>query len=162
MNWTDKSDRSAPFYVTDSDALIDKASLSAVFGSVLDYIGGHLASGRWRGAFDTVFLEVNCDTGRILLALSLSTSPGAPKIGGCAVRMQKLQDFWYDLDESGVDAAEFTSRVKEEVQRIGRIFSGVLADRKAELFRYSSSSSLTLTVYGSTPGVTVLEATIAS
>ena len=134
MNWIDKSDGKVPFFVTESDTLVNEASLASVFGSVLDYIGGHLASGRWVGAVATVLLEVNCDTGRVLVALSSTRTLSASKIGACAVRMQKLQDFWYDLDESGVGAAEFTSRINEEVQRIGQIFSEVLTSKKAEFF----------------------------
>lgn len=155
MEWVDKSDKGSKFFVGKSDAATDDTSLTRVFASLLTFLTATL-SNSWSGRLGAILFEVNCDTGRILVALSAGQPITRECLDGCSLRMQKLQDFWYDLDESGVNGSGFSSRVSDEVKRIGHIFCNVVRARRAELLSMSARGSISVIVYGSVQGEILL------
>lgn len=134
---------------TDSPATLSEAGLAVLFESMLAQI--------FRGAGEPIkpaalSLEVGCDTGRIILAIA--DSARSAKVG-CSVRLQSLQDVWYDLDENGVSADTFSQSVTDTVREIGYVFHSSIKRQNAA-FPQLATASIDLRVYGTGSRVPVI------
>lgn len=147
MKWLDKSDSKSRFYISESSSEIYGAMFSSLIQELVLFIfetiiGNHITD------YDKLFLEVNCDTGRIIISPSTEENRDSGKIDGCSVRLQRLQDFWYDLDESGVSGEVFNEKVRNEMVRIGEQFGIELENHLEALLLKSSKQSIELIVFG--------------
>ena len=150
MEWSDVSDSESRFYLAESSIEIDGAVFLAFINELLLFVIRTIIGNR-SFCYDKLFLEVNCDTGRIIISPSTEKDRASGKLDGCAVRLPRLQDFWYDLDESGVSGDVFAAVVRNEIIRIGEQF-GIQIEKHIRTFlSRSTEQSIELVVYGSEP-----------
>tara|TARA_B100001093_G_C26766399_1_gene988090 strand:- start:127 stop:609 length:483 start_codon:yes stop_codon:yes gene_type:complete len=150
MKWLDNSDSESRFYVSESSTELDGTEFSSFINEVLVFIKDKIMSER-SVEYDKLFLEVNCDTGRLIISPSTEKARAVGSLDGCAIRLPRLQDVWYDLDESGVSGEVFSEGIKNEIIRIGELF-GLEIDKQVESFSINfSQSSFELIVFGSEP-----------
>jgi len=151
MEWIDKSDSKSRFFVSECDSGIEGAEFIAFISELLLFVSRTVIGDLHPIKYDKLFLEVNCDTGRVIIASSTDEGRTRGHLDGCAVTLPRLQDFWYDLDESGVSGEKFSESVRNEILRIGKQF-GAGIEAHAEVFlSHSSQSSIELVVFGSEP-----------
>lgn len=150
MEWLDKSDLKSRFYVAESSTEIYGAVFLAFINELVEFVISTII-GDGSVKYDKLFIEVNCDTGRIIISPSTEEGRASGKLNGCAVRLPRLQDFWYDLDESGVSGEVFTEGVRNEIIRIGEQFGNQVENHIEALLSRSSKQSIELIVFGSEP-----------
>lgn len=150
MEWLDESDSESRFYVAESLTEINGAEFLTFINELVVFVIRTIIGDR-SVDYDKLFFEVNCDTGRILISPSTEEGRASGKLDGCAVRLPRLQDFWYDLDESGVSGEVFTEVVRNEIIRIGEQFGNQVENHIDALLLRSSKQSIELIVFGSEP-----------
>lgn len=97
--WEDLSDSKTRFFDGGNSESDDPSrELEVLF----DYFNKHLLGSGNTKEFDLLLCEINCDTGRIILAATTHEKRNKKLIDGCSLRIQKIQDYWYDLNESGL------------------------------------------------------------
>ena len=111
--------------------------------------------------FDLLLFEVNCDTGRLLTAVTTSDQHVSGIVDGCSLRVQEVQDSWYDLLESGPSDEQFSTGVTQQVRELGMAFRERFIPHLEELKRSCSSDGFTYCVYGSDPGISIYEETFS-
>jgi len=149
MEFVTQSRDSGVFFTARPDSLasLSEADLSEVLHEMLVQV---ITASSHRVKSVGLALEVCCDTGRLILAVCEYTSDKTrlPHVG-CSVRLPKLQDFWYDLDESGASADMFSIEVTSCVQRVGSIFLSVSMNRRTLICSTLGVDSFWLLVFGS-------------
>jgi hypothetical protein len=157
LEWIDNSDSTSHFYSALSDGSIDEVQLKSIVVEVLQFMSTRFLQDKAAQQYDTLFIEVNCDTGQIIVSISNEETRINGSINGCSLRLVKLQDFWYDLDESGISGTEFCERINDKVLQIGMLFSHVL-EMEGNLLRFElKKQALKLVVFGSEPDKVVFQ-----
>lgn len=155
---TDKSDSQSRFLDGDeSPATSTTDALTDLFACLQSEIIG-------KGTaidFDVLLFEVNCDTGRLIAAATTSGQHAAGVVDGCSLRVQKVQDSWYDLLESGPSDEQFSAGITHQVRELGMAFRDRFIPHLEELKRSCSSDGFTYRVFGSDPGISVYEETFS-
>lgn len=156
--WTDKSDSKSRFLDGgESTATTTAGALAELFTCLrTEIVGKGTATD-----FDLLLFEVNCDTGRLLAAATTSDQHASGTVDGCSLRVQKVQDFWYDLLESGPSDEEFSTGIGQHVLELGKAFREVFMAHLNELARYCSGDGFTYRVFGSDPGVAIYEEAVS-
>jgi len=152
--WVDKSDSSSRFLDGgESSATSKLEALRDLFTCLRNEIIGKGTAKK----FDTLLFEVNCDTGRLIAAATTEDQHASGVVDGCSLRVQEVQDSWYDLLESGPSDEQFSAGVTKAVRELGTEFERLfMAD--LDLLRQScSSNGFKYRVYGSDPGVVIFE-----
>lgn len=148
MKWEDKSDSKSRFFTSECDTSIEGSEFINLINEFLLFIIESLIN-KSHAHYDKLFLEINCDTGRIIMSPSTEAGRARGVLDGCAVRLQKLQDFWYDLDESGVSGDQFSENIRDMVLRIGRQFESEIEKLTGIFFLKYNNSFFELIVFGS-------------
>ena len=151
--WIDKSDSRGRFYDGGDTNLTAVESLS----SLVDFLRRRALGDGNAKAFDLLLFEVNSDTGRLIVALTTMEKRMQGKSDGCSLRVQEIQDFWYDLFESEPPDDEFTLRITDYVRNLGMTFRSELLSHIQELLRSSSPTGFRFIVFGSDPGKSVYD-----
>ncbi len=148
--WVDKSDKRGRFF-DGGDFSGQKPSdyIPELLNCLLDKVVGHEEFGK----FDLLLFEVNCDTGRVIAAVTTLEKYLHGSVDGCSLRSQFIQDFWYDLLESKPSDEEFTAAISEKVRELGAAFRTGFIETANPIF----SSSFTYRVYGNDREVVVYE-----
>ena len=156
IDWHDKSDRTSTFF--DGQVRGDSATTTAaVLTDVFDFLLSKIVGKGNAAEFDRLFFEVNCDTGRVLAATTTNERRENGRIDGCSVRIQEIQDYWYDLIESGISDKEFTQAIASKVTELGQIFHREMSVHLEELRKNCSKHGFKYIVFGSEPGVAYLD-----
>lgn len=155
--WTDKSDSKSRFLDGGESISTTAEAVEELFGCLqAEIVGKGTASN-----FNLLLFEVNCDTGRLLAAATTTDKHASGTVDGCSLRVQEVQDFWYDLLESGPSDEQFSKGIRQRVLELGNAFRGVFTAHIEELAKSCSGDGFTYRVYGSDPGVAVFEETIS-
>lgn len=154
--WVDKSDNKSRFLDGgESSATTTIEALSDLLACLRsEIIGKGTATD-----FDLLLFEVNCDTGRLLAAATSSDQHASGKVDGCSLRVQEVQNFWYDLLESRPSDEQFSAGLSEQVRELGMAFRERFIPYLEEFKRSCSSEGFVYRVFGSDPGVPVYEET---
>jgi hypothetical protein len=156
--WTDKSDSKTRFLDGgESTATTTAGALAELFACLQTEIVGRGTATN----FNLLLFEVNCDTGRLLAAATTSGQHASGIVDGCSLRVQEVQDFWYDLLESGPSDEQFSTGITQYVLELGKAFRDVFMTRVKELALSCSGDGFTYRVYGSDPGASVYEEAIS-
>lgn len=150
MEWLEKSDAKSRFFVAESTVGLSGSEFSAFIEELLLFVAKQII-GNSSADYDSIFLEVNCDTGRVILSPSTEERRASGNLNGCAVWLPRLQDFWYDLDESGVTGDDFSEVIRNEVVRIGKEFGIQIENNLDHIFLDSSNRTIDFVVFGSEP-----------
>jgi hypothetical protein len=152
--WIDRSDAHCRFFDGgESHAANTTQALRDLFECLQSRIIG---TGAARD-FDLLLFEVNCDTGRLISAATTSVQHASSVADGCSVRIKEVQDYWYDLLESGQSDAQFSAAVTQMVRELGIAFRDVFVRKLDELNLVCSPHGFTYRVFGNDPGVVVHE-----
>jgi len=149
--WQDGSGRRGRFYDASTVAL----SLDEALTEMLEQLRTNIIGKGNAAGFDILMLEVNCDTGRLLAAATTEAKRSNGMTDGCSLRLQELQDYWYELVEEGVPDEEFTRRLMQHISNVGRIFREKIASSLEELRQYCSKDGFKFVVFGSEPGLEI-------
>jgi hypothetical protein len=152
--WVDKSDSGTRFFEGDSSevSIPTHVALNSILHVLQDRILGHGNADH----FNVLMLEVNCDTGRLIAGASTEKGWERGRTDGCSVRVQEIQDYWYDLLDASMDDAQWASALRQRVLEIGTSFKS-LVDASLEAIRSNAGDrGFRLVVFGSTPGDTVM------
>jgi hypothetical protein len=153
--WVDKSDKRGRFFDGgDFSGQKPNDCISELLNCLLDKIVGHQEFGQ----FDLLLFEVNCDTGRVIVAATTLEKYAYGSVDGCSLRSQPIQDFWYDLLESNPSDEKFTAAISERVFELGMAFRAGFIETANPIF----SSSFTYRVYGNDREVVVYEEKFSS
>lgn len=152
--WTDKSDRNSRFL---DGGESNAASISEALKDVFACLQSNIFNKGTALNFDLILFEVNCDTGRLIAAATTSEQHAVGVADGCSLRVQEIQDFWYDLLEKGPSDAEFTEDIAQYVRKLGLAFRDQLVSHPEELRQSSSANGFAYRVFGSEHGVSVFE-----
>jgi hypothetical protein len=156
INWHDKSDSISTFF--DGEVCDEGAtSVDAILTEVIAFLLSNIIGKRNAADFDRLFLEVNCDTGRVLVAATTHEKRRKGQIDGCSVRIQRIQDHWYDLVESGKPDQEFTQAIAAKVTEVGQICRRIISEHLAELRKSCSKQGFRYIVFGSDHGVAYVD-----
>ncbi|MDP1563493.1 MAG: hypothetical protein Q8M16_19090 [Pirellulaceae bacterium] len=156
--WTDKSDSKSRFLDGgESTASTTAEALVELFGCLKTEIVGKGTANN----FNLLLFEVNCDTGRLLAAATTSVKHKSGIVDGCSLRVQEVQDFWYDLLECGPSDEQFSTGIRQRIIELGKTFRGVFTAHIEELAQSCSGDGFTYRVYGSDPGAAVYEEMIS-
>jgi len=157
-SWTDKSDSKSRFFDGgESTATTTAEALNQLFACLRSTIVGQGTASN----FDLLLFEVNCDTGRLLAAVTTSDRHAAGIADGCSLRVQTVQSFWYDLLETGPSDEQFTAGISQQVRELGMAFRERFIPHLEDLKRSCLSAGFTYRVYGSDPGVLIYEETFS-
>lgn len=143
--WIDKSDSAGRFL--DGGDLSDKDTTVAL-AELFRCLQAEIIAKANAGEFDLLLFEVNCDTGRLIAAASTSVRRAVGLVDGCSIRLQKLQDFWYDQLANDPSDEQFVAEVKEQVRNLGMMFRSKFIPFQDELIRLSAYGAFTYIVYG--------------
>ena len=157
-DWIALEGESGRFFVAESSRGLEESELSVLLGELLDGWSQHVLGNRELDPRTSLFFEVNCDTGRLILASGTETMRAKGLLDGCAIRAQSLQDFWYDLDESGASESEFTDGVHEKVRMISEEMLAQL--RGGRCAAVAKASELSFVAFGVEREVEVLRSPI--
>lgn len=152
--WVDKSDSKSRFLDGGEN---EGQSATDSLADLCDCLINEIIGRDNTDAIDLLLLEVNCDTGRLLAAATTAENHSRGMVDECSLRVQEIQDFWYDLLESGPTDEEFTSGVTERIRELGIAFRGVLLPHVEELRRSCSPEGFKFIVFGSDPGKSIYE-----
>lgn len=145
IEWTELPGKREKFYSSELAGTLEEAlprALEAILAKLTEYT--------WAAHGDvTVFLEVGVDTGRIIAAIASAQQEGR-RPDGCAIRLQGLQDIWYDADDKLGDGRAFWDEVDGTRRRIGQDFLALLRRRGLEVL--PKASTLHFVLYGAEPG----------
>lgn len=150
MEWQELPNPSGQFHSSEVAGPMDTALPIALEG-ILAKLGHYNAQAATHDVY--VMLEANVDTGRIIAAVT--SSEDSARRDGCAVRLQSLQDLWYDLDDSLADEVAFTSAIQRIREEIGAEFVALL--RRDGRRAFPGAHRLRLTVAGGEPGEVLCE-----
>jgi hypothetical protein len=152
--WVDKSDSSSRFLDGgESTASSRTEALKDLFACLRNEIIGNGTAIE----FNLLLFEVNCDTGRLIAAATTADQHTSGVIDGCSLRVQEVQDSWYDLLESGPSDEQFSAGVTKAVRELGMEFEHLLVSELDVLKQSSSPNGFKYRVYGSDPGVAIYE-----
>lgn len=155
IEWVDKSDRGSRFYLGELRSSEPVSAVDAV-RSMFDLIRERILGEGNAADFDVLMFEVDCDTGRLIAGASTDEGWKSNRTDGCSIRVQEIQDFWYDLLDAGVPADEFSQSVKGKVVQIAGSFRELVVSAMEELRPKAGERGFKLIVFGSTPGEVVL------
>ena len=161
MDFRKTSDSSGDFFtaVSDCEVGLTDAELTSVLDEMLSLI---CQADIGRGVYDSqalLMLEVCCDTGRLIMATGSGVGSSRRTRVGCSVRLQRLQDFWYDLDESGVSGECFSAELRQRVQHIGAVFHTLATERTQFICASIRQSTFRALLFDSNPKGAVIERT---
>jgi hypothetical protein len=152
IHWHDKSDRRSAFF--DGQVREDGAnSVEAILADMLAFLIANIIGKGHAIEFDKLLLEINCDTGQVLAAATTEDRTQDGRSDGCAVRIQQIQDHWYDLVDGRPTDEEFMAGIANEVSELGRVFRDLFVNRLDELRKRCSKHGFEYIVYGSEPGL---------
>ena len=152
--WTDKSDSKSRFF---DGGECKASSVDSALAELFSCLQTRILGNGTATNFDLLLFEVNCDTGRLIAAATTSDKHASGQVDGCSLRVQEVQDFWYDLLDSGPSDQEFSVRITEHVRELGNAFRNGLMPYLEELRRSCASSGFSYRVYGGEPGVAIYE-----
>lgn len=160
INWLDKSDRQSRFYIgeiqSDEPISIEDA-VDFLFAFMQEKI---LGVGNAIN-FDVLMFEVNCDTGRLIAGASTDLGWKSNRTDGCSIRVQKVQDYWYDLIDANVAADQFSQLIKKRVVEIACLFKEHVMSALGELRAKSDGKAIKFMVFGSNSGEIVTSETLS-
>ena len=145
IEWHELPSKRGEFYTGELHGPLDEAlprALRAILAKLSEYAGATHGE-------VTVLLEVGVDTGRIIAAVTTDRGE-AGRRDGCAVRLQSLQDVWYDTEETIPDDPGFSEVIDNVCQRIGNEFLTLLQREGRNCL--PDASTLCLVVFGGEPG----------
>jgi hypothetical protein len=133
--WTDKSDSKSRFFDGgESKAVNIDGALAELFACLQKEIVGKGTAKN----FNLLLFEVNCDTGRLLAAATTSDQHRSGFVDGCSLRVQAVQDFWYDLLDTGPTDQGFSAGITKQVRELGMAFRDMFIPYVEELWRSCS------------------------
>lgn len=159
MEFRKTSDSSEDFFtsVSDCEVGLSDAELTSVLDEMLSLIcQADIEHGAYGGEA-LLMLEVCCDTGRLIMATGVAVGSSRVTRVGCSVRLRRLQDFWYDLDESGVSGEVFSAELRQRVQQIGAAFYSLATERTHFICTSIKQSAFRAFVFDSNPKGPVVE-----
>ena len=143
FKWHELPSKQGKFYTAELAGNLEDslpAALTAILAKLAEYA--------WATRGDvTVHLEAGVDTGRLIAAIE---TPETSKRDGCAVRLQGLQDFWYDTDEGVADEDTFASEIQNMRRQIGSAFLALLLREGRTALQ--DASTLRFVMAGAEPG----------
>ena len=153
--WLDNSDRTSRFYfgeLSTSKSLSSKDAIRAMFELLRERIVGKGNAAN----FEVLMFEVNCDTGRLLAGASTKDGWKHNRTDGCSLRVQEVQDHWYDLIGADVPADRFSESINQKTLEIARLFRECIVAAQEELLSKAGSNGFEFVVFGSDPGQAIL------
>ena len=153
VEWNDISDRDSLLF---DGTFIDEPSVTDALRQMLNFVRTRFIGFGNAESFDLLLLEVGLDTGRMILALTTSDAHTLGRADGCSLRLQSLQDAWYDADDAGLTDDAFTDTVAEAIRNVGTVFLDILPDSLPDMLAGSSNDGFTFTLYGGDRGVSLM------
>lgn len=153
--WIDRSDATIRFHDGGESPATNATTQALV--ELCAYLRNEILGKRSASDYDLLLFEVNCDTGRLIAAASTSARYTSGAADACSLRVQHVQDYWYDLLDSGATDEEFHTRISQEVKRLGTAFRNTFFPHIEELKRSCSPNGFTYRVLGNDPGVVIYE-----
>lgn len=160
INWVDKSDRGSRFYLGELPAT-DRFSANDAARAIFAFMREKILGEGTAEEFELLMFEVNCDTGRLIAGASTESGWKINHTDGCSIRVQELQDHWYDLIEAGIAPAEFSELIRHKVIEVANTFRKLVVVAADELRAKAKHGSFKLVVYGNDRGKAVLDETFA-
>lgn len=158
IEWTDASGRHSHFFV--GECLEgSELSIADAIRLMVDLLNQELLGKGHAANFEIVMFEVNCDSGRLIAGASTLKGWQASRTDGCSIRLQEVQDYWYDLVEAGLSAEEFAPAIRRKILEVGTMFRDEIASRAESLIAKASKEGFKLIVFGSNPGEELLSDT---
>jgi len=154
IEWTSKSDRSCEFYVGNLGAA--NATTFQILSEMLQFLVTNLFGNQNASNFECLLLEVNCDSGRVLVGVTTWEGFARGRTDGCTFRIQALQDFWYQLLARCASDEEFSKGIDAKVNELGTIFGDHVTERIDTILKHSAPDGFTFITFGLEPGVEVL------
>lgn len=152
--WTDKSDSKSRFFDGgEAEGHTTREAIDKLFACLRRDVLGKGNSAE----FDLILFEVNCDTGRLLVAATTREGYLKGLVDGCSLRVQEVQDFWYDLLEKGLSHEQFSAGVGRHVRHLAMLLRERLVPCLDELKHSCASAGFTYRVFGSDPGTALYE-----
>ncbi len=146
IRWTNASRDGERFFVGEAgDALTTDVALRALFLAMQERI---LGEGNAAG-FDRLMLEVCCDTGRLIVGASTEERWKGGATDGCSLRVQELQDYWYDQVDAGLADDDFVEAIRRRVEDIGLSFKALVDQSHPTLRAKAAQPGFKLLVFGS-------------
>jgi len=143
IKWHELPSKQGKFFNGEMAGTLEDAlpeALTAILAKLAEYT--------WATRGDvTVHLEAGVDTGRLIAAIETAETTNRD---GCAVRLQGLQDFWYDTDEGVADEDTFASEIQNMRRKIGSAFLALLEREGRTTLR--DASTLRFVMAGGEPG----------
>ena len=153
IEWNDISDRDSALF---DGTFTEEPTLSDALRNMLDFVLTRLVGSGNAESFNLLLLEVGLDTGRLILAATTDDAHSLGRADGCSLRLQSLQDAWYDTDDAGLTDDAFTHTVSGHIRNVGSVLLDILPDSLRELLAGSSTDGFTFTLYGGDPGVSLM------
>lgn len=124
---------------------------------MLDFVVSQVVGAGNADSFDYVLLEVGLDTGRLILAAATSDAHSRGHADGCSVRLQSLQDIWYDTVDAAPPDDSFPDIITKHIRDVGATFLKLLPDSLPTLLKASSPDGFTFRLFGRDLGVSILD-----
>lgn len=155
IEWKDISDGKTRFF----NGQLEDANedLSEVLIALLTFIDTEIVGRGNARQFDCLFLEVNCDTGRVIAAAGTMKNHAQGLLDGCCIRSQKLQDIWYDLLESNISEKEFSKEIIIQIKKLGIEFRKLVSESQRSLRSKSKNDAFEFMLFSSEPGVILMK-----
>jgi len=146
IHWTDSSRAGERFLLGEPEhAITTSMALAALVLALQEHI---LGEGNATG-FDRLMLEVCCDTGRLIVGASTEERWIAGATDGCSLRVQDLQDYWYDQLEAGLAEDDFVEVIRRRVEEIGLSFKALVDQSLITIRQKAARPGFKLLVFGS-------------
>lgn len=149
ITWEDKSGSRGQFFEGSTDMPVSiESALDALFGK----LGEAVLETRAAERFDLLMLEVNCSTGMLIACATTQQQWQKGRSGGCSLRVQSVQDIWYDLEEAGVSDSEFDEQISQYIDGVGVMYRELVRQNLAHLQSRCDKDGFEVIVFGEEPG----------
>ncbi|QDT64702.1 hypothetical protein [Calycomorphotria hydatis] len=156
IKWNDISDKHSRFFEGN-----DENHTSNNYTEALEALLGFLKSdilGKGNSQYvDLFFLKINTDSGRLIACATTKEKYSAGVADGCCIRCQAVQNYWYNLDDSGVADDVFEIKITEHSKEIGAHFKKMLNENVDEIFAKCSVGDATYWIIGIEPNDIIVD-----
>jgi hypothetical protein len=150
IDWRDTPDSRGRFVEGRADT---NCSVDTAIQQVVAFLCDHLAGNGNGEEFNLLMLEVACSSGHLLASVSTEPRWKAGRVDACWLRLQEVQDVWYDLDYRGASAEDFDIGIDRYIMRLGDAFMSDVKARESDFIANCSSAGFDLIVFGAESGV---------
>jgi hypothetical protein len=147
IEWLDHSDRSSRFFQGEI-AQGNEPSTDDAVRALFSFLSERILGQGNAAEFSVLEFEVNCDTGRLTAAASRDAEAGRARKDGCSIRLQQVQDYWYDLVEAGAADEDFARRINAKALEIAQLFLNCVQAAASQLKTQARGERFRFRAYG--------------